>query len=61
MSDNEDEVRRLAYEIAQDRLRARPGPLGGTHAPLPHRFDVDLAMDEARKRITSQLKDKKDE
>ncbi len=45
---DEDEVRRVAYKIAQERLRARPGPLGGVHAPLPHRVDIAAAMDEAR-------------
>ncbi len=49
--DHEDEIRRLAYQIAQQRLRDRPGPLGGDRAPLPHRMDVEAAMAEARERF----------
>lgn len=52
--DNEDQIRRLAYQIAQQRLRDRPGPLGGALAPLPHRMDVEAAMEEARERYAQE-------
>jgi len=41
---DEDEVRRLAYRLAQEKLANRPilGP-----APLPRRFDVEQMMDRA--------------
>lgn len=49
----EDDIRRLAYQIAQERLRNRPPPLGGPNAALPHRMDVEAAMDEARSQLTA--------
>jgi hypothetical protein len=51
--DNEDEIRKLAYQIAQQRLKDRPGPFGAL-SPLPHRMDVEAAMDEARARFAEQ-------
>lgn len=51
---DEHRTRRVAYQIAKERLRQRPPPFGGPNAPLPHRMDVEAAMDEARERMATE-------
>lgn len=51
-----DPIQIRAREIAQKRLRDRPGALGGANAPLPTRFDIDNAMEQARSEIEGEPK-----
>ena len=48
---NADRIYARAREIAQEKLKNRPGALGGRNAPMPSRFEIEAAMEQARSEV----------